>query len=344
MTTQNRTIRAKVAKPRASAGLASATAAFALSRGWGMERINDVCGVSGLDLVNPQTRLPDDVLPRLWAALAEDSPDEALCLRMAKAAPFSCLGGLAEGMQYADTLRQAVTLLTKNRLILADRLELELIETEESAKMRGWHPTGEIDQGLSDKMALALTVRLVRDFLGVEGAVESVSFTSRIWGSPEEYEAFFHVPIAFEQECNEIVLRKASLDAPISHANTELFAYVVQHFENAVRRIEREGFPAQLADLRQAIADNASIGEFGGRAAAERAFMSLRSAQRLAADHGHSLGGLIDHIRSTYAEQLLSDPRITVGKVAQLVGYSDARAFRRAFKRWTGQTPSRYRS
>ncbi|MEO1085054.1 MAG: AraC family transcriptional regulator ligand-binding domain-containing protein, partial [Acidobacteriota bacterium] len=174
-----------MAKPKASAGIASATAAFALSRGWSMERINDVCGVSGLDLVNPQDRLPEDVLPRLWAALAEESPHEALGLRMAKAAPFSCLGGLAEGMQFAENLRQAVQLLTRNRLILADRAELDFIETEGTAKMRGRHPLGELDRGISDTVALALTVRLVREFLGVEGAVESVSFVSKIWGSTE---------------------------------------------------------------------------------------------------------------------------------------------------------------
>ncbi|MEM6455287.1 MAG: AraC family transcriptional regulator ligand-binding domain-containing protein [Acidobacteriota bacterium] len=322
----------------------SSTAAFALSRGWSMARINAACGVSGLDLVDPNDRLPDDALPRLWLALWREWPDEALPLQMARAAPLSCMAGLAEGMQFAQDLRQALELLTRNRMLLGDRLALHLIEDDGAARLQGAHPTDQIDQGRSACMAAALTVRLIRESLGVEGAIERVSFISRPWGPIEDYEAFFGVPLVFDRPANEIVFRPGSLDAPISHANTELFAYVVQHFAHAVERIKREGFPAQLEQLRRAIADNASAGEFSGRAAAERAFMSLRSAQRLAAAHGHSLRGLIDHVRAVYAEELMSDPRITVDRVAQLVGYSDARAFRRAFKRWTGQTPSQYRA
>jgi AraC-like DNA-binding protein len=34
---------------------------------------------------------------------------------------------------------------------------------------------------------------------------------------------------------------------------------------------------------------------------------------------------------------------MTVAQVAELVGYSDARAFRRAFKRWTGVLPHEFR-
>lgn len=308
-----------------------------------MERINAICGVSGLDLVNPNDRLPDNVLPCLWLALWEEWPDEALPIQMARAAPLTCMAGLAEGMQFAKNLRQAIELLTKNRMLLGDRLELELIEDGDVSRLRGMHPADTIDQGRSAAMAGALTVKLIRDALGVQEAIERVEFTCSPWGPVEDYEAFFEAPVEFDLPANGIVFRRGGLDSAISHANTELFAYVVQHFQQAVERIRREGFPAQLDRLRQAIADNASNGEFSGRAAAERAFMSLRSAQRLAAAHGYSLSGLIDHIRSVYAEQLLSDPRITIGRVAGLLGYSDERAFRRAFKRWTGKTPSQFR-
>lgn len=309
-----------------------------------MERINAICGVSGLDLVNPNDRLPDNVLPCLWLALWEEWPDEALPIQMARAAPLSCMAGLAEGMQFAENLRQALELLTQNRMLLGDRLELELIEHNGVSQLRGMHPADTIDEGRSAAMAGALTVRLIRESLGVDDAVERVGFTCSRWGPVEDYEDFFQVPIEFNLPANGIVFRRGSLDSAISHANTELFAYVEQHFQQAVERIKREGFPAQLDRLRQAIADNASIGEFSGRAAAERAFMSLRSAQRLAAAHGHSLKSLIDHIRAVYAEELLGDPRITIGRVARLLGYSDERAFRRAFKRWTGQSPSQFRA
>ncbi|MEM7584877.1 MAG: AraC family transcriptional regulator ligand-binding domain-containing protein [Acidobacteriota bacterium] len=324
--------------------MASTTAAFALSRGWSMERINETCGVSGLDLVNPHDRLPDDVVPRLWLALWQEWPDEALTLQMARAAPFSIYAGLAEGMQFATDLRQALQLVATNRILIADRVEMELIETDEAAFLTGSHPADAIDQGRTAEIAITLMVRLIREVLGVEDAVQRIRFNWGPWGPVEAYEDFFGVPIEFNQPRSRLFFHKERMTAAISHANTELFAYVEQHFAQAAARIERQGFPAQLAKLREAISDNAAIGEFGGRAAAERAFMSLRSAQRLAATHGFSLGGMIDQVRGACAKELLSDRRITIDKAAQLVGYSDDRAFRRAFKRWTGQTPSQYRA
>ena len=43
------------------------------------------------------------------------------------------------------------------------------------------------------------------------------------------------------------------------------------------------------------------------------------------------------------AQDLLGNSDMTVAQVAELVGYSDARAFRRAFKRWSGMLPRAYR-
>ena len=71
--------------------------------------------------------------------------------------------------------------------------------------------------------------------------------------------------------------------------------------------------------------------------------MSVRTAQRVTAEHGTTVQGLIDKGREQRAIELLRDSRNDIGSIAFLLGYSDERAFRRAFQRWVGQTPSGYR-
>ena len=79
-------------------------------------------------------------------------------------------------------------------------------------------------------------------------------------------------------------------------------------------------------------------------AAAAAANISLRTAQRLAQQHGTSVQKLVNDIRQTNAQAFLSNPEITIETVGQLVGYADVRAFRRAFKRWTILSPKEYRN
>jgi len=44
------------------------------------------------------------------------------------------------------------------------------------------------------------------------------------------------------------------------------------------------------------------------------------------------------------AAEYLKTTKMTTEDIAALVGFSDAANFRRAFKRWTGKTPSEYRT
>lgn len=49
---------------------------------------------------------------------------------------------------------------------------------------------------------------------------------------------------------------------------------------------------------------------------------------------------VLDDLRHRLALHYLLDKRTSVGETAYLVGFSDAPAFSRAFKRWTGRAPS----
>jgi AraC-like DNA-binding protein len=74
-------------------------------------------------------------------------------------------------------------------------------------------------------------------------------------------------------------------------------------------------------------------------AIARHLHLSTRSLHRHLRDEGASLQGLKDEVRRERAVDLLCRTEKPVKQVALAVGFADEKAFARAFKAWTGETP-----
>ena len=70
---------------------------------------------------------------------------------------------------------------------------------------------------------------------------------------------------------------------------------------------------------------------------------SRRSLQRALQRRGTSFSAIVDYARAELAQECLADASKSIGSVAYLLGFSDVRAFNRAFKRWTKLTPRQFR-
>lgn len=77
---------------------------------------------------------------------------------------------------------------------------------------------------------------------------------------------------------------------------------------------------------------------------AEDLSLNVRTLQRRLAETGAPFRSLLDQCRRERALRELESGRKSVGEIASMLGYSDPSHFVRAFNRWTGQAPIRYRS
>ncbi|MDA8485241.1 AraC family transcriptional regulator [Pseudomonas resinovorans] len=72
--------------------------------------------------------------------------------------------------------------------------------------------------------------------------------------------------------------------------------------------------------------------------------MSSRTLRRRLAEHAVTFDALLEQVRRARAMSLLNNPELPIERIAEELGYSDVRGFRRAFKRWTGLSPSACRN
>jgi AraC-like DNA-binding protein len=76
---------------------------------------------------------------------------------------------------------------------------------------------------------------------------------------------------------------------------------------------------------------------------ARRLGLSARTLQRRLRASGASFSGLLRETRELLALRALSDGQQAVSEISDLLAFSEVSAFSRAFKRWTGMRPTRFR-
>ncbi|MEM1412145.1 MAG: AraC family transcriptional regulator ligand-binding domain-containing protein [Pseudomonadota bacterium] len=332
------------AVPRVAASTVAALVSFALSKGLTLDEIERRSGISAADVVDPESRIPDTAVEQLWRALERRCPKDLLPVEMARAASLSFFSGLAHGMQFARNLEEALKLMVKNRALLSDRVVMKLSKQGGEAIVEVYHPQDMATDGRLNMTAMLLAVRLIRERLEAGHCLKRLEFAYPARGERRALEAELDLPIRFTDTRTGLVFHRKCLSEPLKYGNLELFAHVDRHFRELRERVSGRGYPGLLGQLRQAAIEAVAVGDYSVTGLANRARLSLRSAQRIASDQGLTLRQLIEEVREDTAKEFLSTSSLDLATIASLVGYSDDRAFRRAFKRWTGRSPSTYRA
>lgn len=125
------------------------------------------------------------------------------------------------------------------------------------------------------------------------------------------------------------------LDTAVTTANAPVYAYF-EGLANAALAATEEPLAARVRKqiLRRLPHAAATVDDI-----ARRLGMSSRSLQRALRSESLSFSTLLENVRREGASFHLAQGR-TVTEVAVLLGYSDARAFRRAYRRWHGRSPA----
>jgi AraC-like DNA-binding protein len=72
--------------------------------------------------------------------------------------------------------------------------------------------------------------------------------------------------------------------------------------------------------------------------------LSERTLRRKLREEGTSIRELVAEARQARASELLGSTTASLDAIAYELGFSSVGAFCRAFKRWTGSSPARYRA
>lgn len=205
------------------------------------------------------------------------------------------------------------------------------------------HRQGERHLGmrLSNEATLASAVAIGRQVCPVPLTPLEVRVRHPAPKSVAAHEDWFGCPIRFGSDLDAILFSAETLAQPNILGDEGISRYLISHLDAELSEVADEA--PLVAAAREATAQALSEGAPRMEDIARGLGLSARSFQRRLSEHGMSFQSLTENTRRDLAEGLLRDEQHSLAEIAFLTGFSEQSSFTRAFKRWMGTTPARYR-
>jgi AraC-like DNA-binding protein len=302
---------------------------------------------AGLDLTvleDPNARIQGAQYDRLQELALDLTGDPALGVHMAERVNPSAFHVVGFLTGHCQTLRQAIEVFTRYRQLLSDAPPPSLVEDGEVAVLTCHFVAGgsERCRRLRAEFGVGSITRTALMVLGVPEPPRRVEMPHAAPDYAPEVERVLGCPVEYGADAVRLHFARWLLDANRLHANPELMRLLETQAE---RNLAALVTPHRLsARVRTAVLD----GQDGTRptmtAMARRLGLSERSLRRRLHEEGVTYAEVVEAALAEVARRLLEDPQATIQDVADRLGFSEASAFHRAFKRWTGRTPRQFRS
>ncbi len=320
-----------------------ATWAGAIARALGQAGIDAeaVFAEAGIDfeLVNrPDRRIPVADMTRLWQLAVRTCKDPAFGLQVAGQVNLTTFHALGVAAMASDTVRDAAEMVSRFASMVSDGIDMQIrlgeVEVGMVLGMRPGYPRFADACVEAVLAAIVLTARQLVPSL----RLTRVSFQHRCVADPQRYRQLFDCPVAFSAR-EDGLFGSADLLSPeplpasspsVAQANAELC-------EQYLSSREQGELSARVRDFigRHLVAGKVpSLPEV-----ADALAMSERKLQRQLREEGMQYRDLLDDVRAQLAHKLVVESNLTVGQVADQLGFDSLSAFSRAFKRWHGQSP-----
>jgi AraC-like DNA-binding protein len=191
---------------------------------------------------------------------------------------------------------------------------------------------------------MTVLIRLCRQLTGLRLTPSRVRITHRRRKQGAgEFGAYYGCSITFGTGADELSFLERVRDVPVISADPYLNELLVANCEEAFlrRRGNRGAFRAAVENV---IVPLLPHGQVRASLIAARLGLSQRTAARRLASEGVTFSSVLENLRSDLARQYLSDPELSISRIAWLLGYREVSAFTHAFKRWLGKTPREVRA
>jgi len=262
-------------------------------------------------------------------------------LLVGQRASILSLGMVGRLMLHSETVGDAIHALVSN-LSIQNRGAVPAFAVNGDIALFSYavyQPEVESANQISDG-AMAVSVNSLRTLLGGGWNPLEILLPRSAPADLGPYRQHFRAPIRFNQEVAAIVLSADDLNQRIVGADPLLRTML----EEQIRWAKGDQHSEFSDDIRRLLRTRLTNHRCSADEIAALLAMHRRTLSRRLKSDGMGYRSISNEIRFEIARQLLEDTEVPLGQIAAALGYSEASAFTRAFRRWSGQTPTAWRT
>ena len=280
----------------------------------------------------------DDLLWMAW----QRSGDDAFVFKVADSMHPSYLGAAGYAFLTSISLRKAFERLQRYSRMLSDEMVLTLRdEGQEFQIIMATRGMNEHNRALRERQRVASAVKLIRMNTSESFHPERVQFTHSIPENVSAYYSFFRCELQFDAQETLLAITSELADAPLPGFNPQIVQINEQLIIDYLAKLDRNDVVGRSKSI---ILEQLPSGEVSAESVAEVLNLSPRTYRRKLHAKQTSFKEMLAQTRRELGEKYILDSSLTLTEISFLLGFSDTSSFSRAFRNWTGQSPSARRA
>jgi len=297
-------------------------------------------GVSEQDFDSRQRRISAASESKCLEYAAEAMDDSAFGLHLAEEANPREAGLPFYIASAANDIGEALALFARYSRIVNEAMRIKLVRAPDGVVAEitfGDHSLHGAKQ--VTEFATAVILKGVREVAGRNIRPMHVSFAHGRNSDLRAFERYFRCPVEFGASRDQLAFSNETLALPLVTADPRLLETLRPICDAAAK--ERN---TAIGSLRAAVEKETQKllphGKAKRHSVARSLGLSERTLTRKLADEGTTYEQISDQLRQSLALQYIKEQGVSLSQIAWLLGYEGPASFNRAFRRWTGRSPS----
>ena len=296
---------------------------------------------SNFKALDPDERVPVQTAHELLAGAVALTNDPDLGLRAAREVSLGDYGAVEYAARSAATWGDACVIVGRYMRLINEALHYS-VRSESGRAFIQLQNSVPLPRAAADFQSGAFIVSASNLWPHGEAPQYEAWFTHERPSQTDEYARTFPgAELRFAAPFNGFVLDKHYLDAAVTGADPKLHALIRNHADALLASLPQ--VQSTTAQIRELITSELAGGDPSVNHIARKVRMGARTLARRLEQEGTTFRDVLDDLRRRLALGYVAGSDLGLSEIAFLLGYSQAAAFHRAFKRWTTQTPLEYR-